>query len=75
MINQKPDIMKYIDYLSWIFGFLAGLILLLGAIDFIFEAELFKVNHVVNYFHAANSFLLVSICCTLYLLLKQKKQE
>ena len=66
--------MKYLEYLTWIFGILAGLILLLGSIDLIFDAELFKVNHAVNYFHVANSALLVCICCTLILILKQKKE-
>ena len=65
--------MKYLEYLIWIFGFLAGIILILGAIDLVFDAELFQVNHDVNYFHVANSCLLVTICCILYLILKQKK--
>lgn len=66
--------MKYLEYLIWISGIIAGLFLLLGAIDFVFDVELFKVNHDINYFHAASSLLLVSICCTLYLILKQKKE-
>ena len=44
-----------------------------GAFDFVFDVELFKVNHDINYFHAASSFLLVSISCTLSLILKQKQ--
>jgi len=67
--------MKYIENLIWVSGILAGLIMLMGAIDFIFKVDLISVNHVVNYFHGANSFLLVSICCTLYLILKRKKGE
>ena len=66
--------MKYLEYLIWVFGILAGLIMLLGVIDFLFEAELFHIVHVVNYFHVASSFLLASICCTLYLILNQKKE-
>ncbi len=66
--------MKYLENLVWICGVIAGLLMLLGAIDLIFEVDLVPVNHVVNYFHVANSFLLVSICCTLYLILKQKKE-
>lgn len=46
--------MKYLEYLIWIFGILAGLLMLLGSIDFIFCADLIAVNHVVNYFHVAN---------------------
>ena len=66
--------MKYLEYLIWIFSFLAGIILLLGAVDLVFDAELFQVNHDVNYFHVANSALLAAIFCTLYLILKQKKK-
>ncbi len=66
--------MKYLEYLTWIFGILAGLIMLLGLIDLVFEAELIRVNHVVNYFHVATSLLLASICCTLYLIWMKKKQ-
>ena len=67
--------MKYLENLILVSGILAGLILLLGAIDFFFEVNLIPVVHVVNYFHVANSFLLVSIGCTLYLILKHKKGE
>ena len=67
--------MKYLENLIWISGAIAGLIMLLGAIDLIFEVDLITVNHVINYFHVANSFLLVSICCILYMILKQKKGE
>ncbi len=66
--------MKYLEYLIWILGILAGLIILLGALDFLFEVELLGVNHVVNYFHVANSLLLVCICSTLYLIWNHKKQ-
>ncbi len=67
--------MKYLEYLIWIFGILAGVVLLMGVVDFLFEAELVKVVHVINYFHVANSFLLVCICCTVYLIWKKSKQS
>ncbi|MFC2116498.1 hypothetical protein ACFLTU_08475 [Bacteroidota bacterium] len=66
--------MKYLEYLIWVFGILAGVIMLLGVIDLLFEAEIFRIVHVVNYFHVASSLLLGSICCTLYLIMKQKKE-
>jgi hypothetical protein len=65
--------MKYLEYIIWIFGILGGIAILLGAFDFVFDIELFKVNHDITYFQAASSFLLVSISCTLYLILKQKQ--
>ena len=46
--------MKYLEYLIWIFGGLAGVILLLGVIDFFFHAELISVNKAVNYFHVVS---------------------
>lgn len=66
--------MKYLKYLIWFFGVLAGLIILMGVIDLFFEVELVRVNHVINYFHVANSFLLVCIGCTLYLIWNKKNQ-
>ncbi len=66
--------MKYLEYLIWVFGVLAGVILLLGIIDFFFQADLITVNKAVNYFHGANSFLLVCISCTLYLIWNKKKE-
>ena len=64
--------MKYLEYLIWVFGILAGLTMLLGVLDFLFDAQMVRVNHVVNYFHVANSFLLVVICSTLYLIWKKQ---
>jgi len=66
--------MKYLEYLIWVFGVLAGVILLFGVIDFFFHAELIAVNKAINYFHVVNSFLLVCICCTLYLIWNKKKE-
>ena len=66
--------MKFLEYLIWISGIGAGIVLILAAIDFIFAVDIIYVVHVVNYFHVANSLLLVSICCTLYLIFKEKKE-
>ena len=74
MLTRKLYSMKYLEYLIWVFGILAGLIMLLGVIDLLFEPELLRIVHVVNYFHVASSFLLASICCTLYLILNHKKE-
>ena len=67
--------MKYLEYLIWVFGILAGLVLLLAAIDFVFKVDVIPVNHVVNYFHVANTCLLICLCSTLYLIWNQKKGE
>jgi hypothetical protein len=66
--------MKYLEYLIWIAGIVAGLLMIFGIIAYFFEARVLGVNHVVNYYHAANSFLLMAICLTLFLKWKEKKQ-
>ncbi len=65
--------MKYLEYLTWILGTLAGLIILLGTIAFVFDIHFFGVNHVVNFFHVANSFLLMCICISVFLIWKGTK--
>jgi len=64
--------MKYLEYLVWILGIVAGLIILLGTIAFVFDVRFFGVNHVVNMFHVANSFLL--LCIGIILILKRKSE-
>ena len=67
--------MKYLEVFSWVFGILAGIVMLLGVLDFFFEAELVPVNHVINYFHVATTFLLAAVCCTVYLIWSSRKQS
>ncbi len=65
--------MKYLKYLIWIAGILAGLLMILGTVAFLFDIRPLGINHVVNFFHVANSFLLMAICITLLLNWKEKK--
>ena len=58
--------MKALKIIVWISGIIAGILILLGVLTLILQTHLFGVKHVINYFHAANSFLLMSICCLLY---------
>jgi hypothetical protein len=58
--------MKSLKVIAWISGIVAALIMLQGVIDVFFQWELVKGVKAINYFHAANSFLLLAICCTLY---------
>jgi len=67
--------MKIFEFFIWIFGVLAGSIILLAAIAFIFDASIFGVVHVVNFFHVAITCLLVAICCTLFLQYQEKKSK
>jgi hypothetical protein len=67
--------MKIFEFFIWIFGILAGIIMILAAIAFIFEVKIFGIVHVVNMFHVANTCLLVAICCTLFLQYWEKKPK
>ncbi|NOY36355.1 MAG: hypothetical protein GXO83_02130 [Chlorobi bacterium] len=58
--------------LAWISGIIALLLMLCGFIVFVSNGKFLGVNHAVNYFHVANSFLLVSIAL---LLLNHKKED
>ena len=58
--------MKAISYLSWAAGVVAAAMIVMGIISLISNARPFGVNHLINYFHAANTFLLVVICCLIY---------
>lgn len=58
--------------LAWISGIIALLLMLCGLIVFITNSKFLGVNHAVNYFHVANSFLLVTIAL---LLMQPKKEE
>lgn len=58
--------MKAISYLSWAAGVIAAALIVIGVVALIFDLHPFGVNHIVNYFHIANSFLLVVICCLIY---------
>ncbi len=48
------------------FSLIALLLMLAALIDLIFSPKFLFVNHVVNYFHVANSFLLLAIFTALY---------
>ena len=58
--------MKALKIITWVSGVIAGILIILAVLTLILNKHLFGVNHVINYFHAANSFLLVAICCQLY---------
>lgn len=48
------------------FSLIALILMLAALIDLIFSPKFLFVNHVVNYFHVANSFLLLAIFTALY---------
>ena len=65
--------MKYLEYLMWVAGFLAALLMIIGAISFFSGAKIMGIIHVVNYFHVANSLLLLAICIQLSLGVKKRE--
>ncbi len=59
--------MKALNVIAWITGSAAGLIIILAFLSLVLRLQLFGVRHVINYFHVANSLLLVAICCLVYI--------
>jgi hypothetical protein len=67
--------MKIIEILIWVFGILAGIVIILALISFIGGAKIFGVVHVVNMFHVANTCLLFAICCIMFLRHLERKSK
>ena len=65
--------MKVINYLAWVASVIAGALMTIGTIAYIFPVRPFGAERVVNYFNVANTFLLVVICCLIYRRLDQAK--
>jgi hypothetical protein len=55
--------MKFFITVAWICGIAAALIILTGAISLVTGKIFFGLRHAVNYFHVANSTLLMAILC------------
>jgi len=53
--------MKALNWIAWISGGIGVLIVLLAAISLLVGRNLFGFTHVVNFFHVANSFFLITI--------------
>ena len=53
--------MKTLNWIAWISGSIGVLIILFAAISLVTGRNMFGFGKVVNYFHAANSFLLITI--------------
>lgn len=57
--------MKTLNLLAWISGGIGVLIIIFAAVSLLIGRNLFGFSHLVNYFHAANSFLLTAIALSL----------
>ncbi len=58
--------MKSIHWVGWISLVIAVVIMLFGGIFMITRVEMFGIKHLVNYFHAASTFLLLTIALFIY---------
>ncbi|HJX71637.1 MAG TPA: hypothetical protein VJ346_06785 [Bacteroidales bacterium] len=58
--------MKCLNWIAWIAGIAAGIIVLQAFVDLLFKINLFGVRNIYNYFHIANSLLLIAILCAVY---------
>ena len=58
--------MKILNWISWIAGIAAAIIILQAFIDLLFKVNLFGVRNIYNYFHIASSLLLLAILCAVY---------
>ncbi len=65
VVNIKSGKMKNLNLFAWISGIIALILMFFGFIDFLFSPKFLFVNHSINYFHVANSFLLLTICIVL----------
>jgi hypothetical protein len=57
--------MKILKIAAYVCGIFASIVLILGIISLLSGTTLFGIRHVVNYFHVANSSLLLAILCVL----------
>jgi hypothetical protein len=67
--------MKALNLIAWISGGIAALIVLLAVVSLLSGKILFGLIHVVNFFHAANSFLLITIALFIYIYRCECKKE
>ncbi|MGA1977200.1 MAG: hypothetical protein ABSG89_05015 [Bacteroidales bacterium] len=77
-MNYEPKIEKLMKALNWIAWGSAGigvLFMLLGLISGLLGKKILSIQHVVNYFNIANSFLLLTIALFVYLYRCQCKKE
>lgn len=57
--------MKLFTVAAWVCGILATLIIIIGTVSLLSGQTYFGLRHVVNYYHVANSILLLAILCVL----------
>jgi hypothetical protein len=58
--------MKALNWIAWISGGIGVILVILGVIQFPF-GKFLPGEHIVSYFHVANSFFLLTIALFIYL--------
>ncbi len=58
--------MKALNWIAWISAAIGALIVLLAVISLLSGKNFFGFGRVVNYFHAANSFFLITIALFIF---------
>ena len=61
LLKPKLIVMKALNWIGWISLAIAALIVLLAAISLFTGRNIFGFAHLINYFHAANTFVLFAI--------------
>ena len=57
--------MKILSIGTWVCGIGGALIIITGLVSLVSQQTFFGLRHAVNYFHVANSVLLLGILCLL----------
>jgi hypothetical protein len=66
--------MKALKWIAYISADIGALFVLIGLIQLVF-GRFIQGTEIINYFHAANSFFLITIVIFLYIHLSQNKKE
>jgi hypothetical protein len=59
--------MKELNWIAWISAGIGVLLILLAGISSFIDSKILGIVHRVNYFHAANSFFLITIALFIFL--------
>ncbi len=68
-------IMKALNWIAWISGGIGIVFVLLGLIQGVFSMRFIEGAEIINYFHTANSFFLITIALFVFLYRCQCKKE
>ena len=68
-------LVKLLNWVEWISAVIGAIFIILGLIQGVFKFKLIASAEIVNYFHIANSFFLMTIVLFLFIHLGQFKKE